>query len=88
MEIDKFIEWLTNSFGRLFYFTKGSKYYKVITKSGFSASVYCFVDNDGNIYLPSSWSKPAKHIRGNINSPELCCDRFGIKYRNKKGELC
>lgn len=86
--INELIEWLTNKFSKPFYFTKGSKYYKIITECGTSKSVYCFVDNEGNIYLPASWDRPAKHIRGNINQPDICCGRYGIKYRNNKGELC
>jgi hypothetical protein len=42
--------------------TYGKKYAKVQT----NGSVYAFIDADGNIYKPASWSAPAKHVRGNI----------------------
>ena len=29
-----------------------------------------FVDKDGNIYKSDTWTKPAKHIRGNIFSKQ------------------
>lgn len=43
----------------------GKKYAKLIT----GTSVTAFIDlEDGNIYKPASWAKPAPHARGNINS--------------------
>lgn len=48
-------------------FSRGPKYIRVIReRSGDSRSAFLFVDKDGNIYKCDSWSKPAKHIRGNI----------------------
>ena len=42
---------------------KGRKYYKVITEN----SVHAFVDvNNGDVYKPASWNKPAKHVRFNL----------------------
>ena len=42
---------------------KGRKYYKVITEN----SVHAFVDvNNGDVYKPASWNKPAKHVRYNL----------------------
>jgi hypothetical protein len=51
-------------------FNKGRKYYKVVITSNNGqgqASVYCFIDKEGNIYKPATWKAPAKGIRGHIN---------------------
>ena len=49
-------------------FTTGPKYYKVIDNmSNVQQSVFCFIDrSNGDIYKADSWSRPAKHVRGNI----------------------
>ena len=57
---------------------KGRKYYKVITDN----SVHAFVDvNNGDVYKPASWNKPAKHVRFNLlQDPQTCfnkCDWSG-----------
>ena len=57
---------------------KGRKYYKVITEN----SVHAFVDvNNGDVYKPASWNKPAKHVRYNLlTNPQDCfnkCDWAG-----------
>ena len=57
---------------------KGRKYWKVITDN----SVNCFVDvNNGDVYKPASWNKPAKHVRYNLlTNPQDCfnkCDWAG-----------
>ena len=42
---------------------KGRKYWKVITDN----SVNCFVDvNNGDVYKPASWNKPAAIVRYNL----------------------
>ena len=42
---------------------KGRKYYKVITEN----SVHAFVDvNNGDVYKPASWNKPAAIVRYNL----------------------
>ena len=47
--------------------TKGRKYAKLVH----NRSVVAFVDmNNGDIYKPAGWSKPAKHVRGNIFSKD------------------
>ena len=56
---------------------KGRKYTKLVRvevseKSGERSGncVVCFVDNQtGDVFKPASWSAPAKHARGNVNSP-------------------
>ena len=57
---------------------KGRKYYKIITNN----SVHAFVDvNNGDVYKPASWNKPAKHVRYNLlTNPQDCfnkCDWAG-----------
>ena len=57
---------------------KGRKYFKVICDN----SVNCFVDvNNGDVYKPASWNKPAKHVRFNLlHDPQDCynkCDWSG-----------
>ena len=46
----------------------GRKYAKVINVThGDSRSVHSFVDmKTGDIYMPASWSAPAKHVRYNL----------------------
>jgi hypothetical protein len=41
----------------------GQKYAKLVTGTGVTAFVS--LDN-GDIYKPASWAKPANHVRGNI----------------------
>lgn len=45
-----------------------NKYLKIITrKDDKDQSVIAFIDrNNGDVYKPACWSRPAKHIRGNI----------------------
>jgi hypothetical protein len=41
-------------------------------------SVHAFVDkNTGDVLMPASWSKPAKHARGNILEPDNGLGRMG-----------
>lgn len=47
-------------------FKPGRKYIKIVDNSNGSASVYCFLDFDGNIFKAASWKAPAKHIRGSV----------------------
>lgn len=60
--------------------SEGKKYYKV-TADG---SVMAFIDKvTGDIYMPASWAKPAKHVRGNVNAEDYgisCTTPYGIKY--------
>tara|TARA_R100001463_G_scaffold105634_1_gene160154 strand:+ start:227 stop:553 length:327 start_codon:yes stop_codon:yes gene_type:complete len=52
---------------------KGRKYYKIITDN----SVHAFVDvNNGDVYKPASWNKPAKHVRFNLlQDPQDCFNK-------------
>ena len=57
---------------------KGKKYFKVITEN----SVHCFVDiNNGDVYKPASWNKPAPIVRYNLlDNPDIVyanCDCNG-----------
>jgi hypothetical protein len=53
-------------------FTKGPKLYRVyiesMDKAAKDRSAYCFIDLEGNIYKAASWSKPAKGIRGTVQT--------------------
>lgn len=42
----------------------GKKYAKIVH----DGAAYAFLDSAGNIYMPASWSQPARHIRGNVFS--------------------
>ena len=66
---------------------KGSKYIKIIAedvgKGMNSRTVWGFVDkSNGDILKPASWSKPAKHNRGNIfdEDPLLFIGHYGPAY--------
>ena len=50
---------------------EGRKYYKIVQQSpcgeSIHSSVHAFVDkNNGNVYKPASWQKPAQHVRYNL----------------------
>lgn len=45
--------------------------------------VFCFVDNEGNIYKPAGWAAPAKGIRGSIleeNPPMTSGELYSKRY--------
>lgn len=47
----------------------GKRYTKVVRarkEGGEHGSVYCFIDQNGDILKPASWRAPAKHARGNL----------------------
>jgi len=57
--------------------SEGKKYTKVFSvEVGANGSkganrIVCFIDNQtGDIFKPASFSAPAKHARGNVNSPQ------------------
>ncbi|RDJ35715.1 MAG: hypothetical protein DWQ19_12930 [Crenarchaeota archaeon] len=56
-------------------FVKGKRYLKVVeTRQDVPGeSVFAFIDKNGDILRPASWSRPAKHARGNIFD-----DDFGL----------
>ena len=62
----------------------GRKYIKVVDESHESRSVYCFIDQKGNIYKPASWKAPAKHVRGSVFDPDYSWGRalgpYGVAY--------
>lgn len=48
----------------------GRKYVKLVSRSGNSRSVWCFVDKEtGDILKAATWKQPAKHARGNVKDP-------------------
>jgi hypothetical protein len=52
--------------------SEGRKYIKVISARGeVSKSAWCFIDKrSGDIFKAANWRAPAKHARGNVNTPE------------------
>lgn len=46
---------------------KARKYIKIYRRSKTSASIFMFLDQEGNIYKPASCKAPAKHARGHIS---------------------
>lgn len=67
---------------RLYTAQPGSKYIKIVESGndGYSTSVYCFLDYEGNIYKAASWKIPAKHIRGSIFDPNYSFGRGLTQY--------
>jgi len=61
-------------------FEKGKKYFKIYLNMWGSKSVYAFIDFEGNIYKAASCSAPAKHIRGTLNNPLACCNKYSVQY--------
>jgi len=54
-----------NRFGKVFSYTTGRKYFKVIDES----SVEAFVEKTtGDVYKPASWAAPAKISRYNLTT--------------------
>ena len=63
-----------------FTFSEGKKYFKVWKHSN-QQCIYCFVDQEGNIYMPAGCKAPAKGVRGTIDKPfENCCYKHGVRY--------
>ena len=65
-------------------FSPGKKYVKVIAVSPSQRSSFAFVDmSNGDVLKSASWSRPAKHARGNIFNDDDgldCVTPYGIKY--------
>jgi hypothetical protein len=58
---------------------RGRKY----TRFFKGTSIYCFiVMATGEILMPATWKKPAKHARGSIHNAEplKCCGPYGVAY--------
>lgn len=66
---------------------KGKKYQRIYRQGENQRMVECFVDNDGNVYKAESWKKPAKGVRGNINSPEARQALYDAKQAGPYGYL-
>jgi hypothetical protein len=90
MNIEAFVDelnkkWPKTPFGCSFMFVLGKKYHKICkTRDGIKPdSSYAFVDIvTGDLYMAASWTKPAKHIRGNINDPSGldACNEYSVRY--------
>ncbi len=57
----------------------GRKYLRVVMLvNGEVHQVEAFIDETtGDIYKPDSWTRPAKHVRGNVFSPEHGAEAIG-----------
>lgn len=57
-------------FNRTYRFKKGGRFYKIIVvnPSGQDESVHSFVDLEGNVYKPASWSSPASGVRTTLSN--------------------
>lgn len=61
----------------------GARFIKLISVDPAQRSVYGFIEiATGNIFKAASWAAPAKHVRGNIHSPDCmkACTPYGIVY--------
>jgi len=64
----------------------GEKYIKIVeVEHGEVRSIYCFIDaSNGDVLMPASFKKPAKHARGNILTGDPvndgCCGPHGVRY--------
>jgi len=62
----------------------GRKYIKIVEETYGQRSVYCFIDQNGNIYKAASWKAPAKHVRGSVFDPDYSWGRafgpYGVAY--------
>ena len=62
---------MSKNFCDKLHYTKGTKYYKVVTVQGDSRSVQSFIDFEGKIWKAEGWSRPATNFpRGDIFKPE------------------
>lgn len=56
----------------------GTKRVRIVRDEPSSRSVAAFVDlATGDILFPASWSKPAKHARGNVFAEDFGLSAFG-----------
>ena len=78
--IDQLVSWLESTYNIETKYYRGKKYYKISRMFGVTESAYAFIDFEGNIYQAATWNRPAKHIRGHIDRPWECCDRYSVKY--------
>lgn len=76
----------TNLTAPKFYFTKGSRYWKVVRHDTMNdgKAVHLFIDTtNGDVLKAAGWKAPAKHARGNIFEPDFGMGGvtvYGAKY--------
>jgi hypothetical protein len=62
----------------------GPKYIRIVeSRTDSQRSVYCFLNRtNGDILKSASWKAPAKHARGNVNTPgyQTCLTEYGAAY--------
>lgn len=58
----------------------GRKYIKILRGDG---SVFCFLDENGNVLKAASWATPAQGVRGNIfEKGKEGVSAYGALYKN------
>lgn len=94
-EIEVLVHWLTENRSKLvgYGYKRLNKFYRIT--SGNNGSSYCFVAeydfrnkalgevHAGDIFMPASWSQPAKHKRGSLYDPatwDKCFGEYGVNY--------
>lgn len=92
-KIQKFVDQLNEKFGGpqyegdkapvVFSYMEGKKYFRIVRQTN-QRSVYCFVNQEGDILFANGWKAPAKGAsakRGHIDNPfDDCCYSNGVKY--------
>lgn len=66
VDAEAFVDFLNEKFGGTytFTFTVGAKYIRIVqSHTNGQGSVHAFLDEDGLVYKPASWSRPAKGAR-------------------------
>ncbi len=82
-KIKKLVEWLNHTYGKeglAYYSRKNKKYYKILMMHHEQECAYAFINMEGEIFKVASYYQPAKHVRGHVDNPEGCCERYSVKY--------
>lgn len=60
----------------------GRKYDRIISgENNWDRCAFCFINrSNGDVLKSASWSKPARHARGNIYTNKLGVGQFGAHY--------
>lgn len=68
-ELNEHSKKVDGQYNSTFEYTQGSKFYKVWqTLCNNQKCIFCFIDNNGNIYKPQGINKVAKGVRGNLDT--------------------
>jgi hypothetical protein len=65
--------------------TYGKRYVRIVStgRTGTCRSVYCFIDQNGDVLKAASWKAPAKGVRGSVlaENPLAGVTIYGAAYR-------